>query len=122
MSAGRKYWTLREWREQFELQGEKCGKCGDADGPFIAEHENPNYFAPGKPSWIICLRCDKVKFPEDMKVIAHVKRLNGEARSQRERRADLRAKGVNPWPSRPFPNSKRVRVKSRAEIMGEVHG
>jgi len=120
MSAGRQYLTPRQWREKFEEQGEHCALCPNTEGPFIAEHEIPNYFQPGKPNRIICTTCDKPKTRKDRKDIAHVKRLNGETQSQYARREARKAEGRPPLlQGRGFPNS-RNRARTRAEIMGHA--
>ena len=115
MSAGRKYWTPREWREQFEAQDCACQECGNTEGPFIAEHELPNYFAPGKPSCILCKRCAAAKTTKDRGDIARCKRLNGETSSQASRRAERKSKGIVLWRSKPM--SLKRRPRTREEIL-----
>jgi hypothetical protein len=120
MTPGRQYLTDAQWKAMFEAQGCHCDLCPNTDGPFIAEHTNPNYYKPGKPDRIICVYCDKPKTAIDRKNIAHTKRLNGESRSQRTRREERKAKGLPPLlRGAPFP-SKKTRPRTASEILGEA--
>lgn len=83
----RLYLTQREYDEILERQGGKCcvRRCDRTEG-LIAEHSTPNALKPGKPDQLMCVSCHKVKTLKDVKAIAKVKRLNGQAMSQYERR------------------------------------
>lgn len=118
MSPGREYLTDLQWRTMFEAQGCKCAMpgCDNSTGPFIAEHSNPNYYKPGKPDWIICIYCDRPKTAQDRKNIAHTKRLNGEERSQFDRRQERKAKGLPPLLR--GGGFARSRPRTAIEIMG----
>ena len=107
MSAGRKYWTPKQWLDQFEKQGRSCFYCPETCGPFIAEHEIPNFFQPGKPSCILCKACAVEKTKADIADIAKAKRRAG-LTGQQARRAKRKAEGKGgSIPSRPFQQGHR---------------
>lgn len=93
MSAGRKYYTKKEWDAQLEKQGGECATCSST-GPFDADHETPNAWEPGKPTQLLCKPCHKAKTKLDVKKIYKVLRI------QKRARGEIRKK--KPIPSRGF--------------------
>lgn len=99
---GRLYLTAREFEVLLKKQNGACcvDDCEETEG-LIGEHSTPNTWRRAKPDQLMCRSCHKVKTLRDIKNIWKVKRLNGEALSQHERRrrygAQLRGR---PFPSR----------------------
>lgn len=119
MSAGRKYLNDRQWREMFEAQGCVCAVrgCGNATGPYEADHEIPNAIQPGLPTQIICVPCHRAKSRAQAPVIAKVRRLAGDTETQFERRKRLKSEGkYRPIPGGGFSKS---RPRTAEEIMGQ---
>lgn len=88
MSAGRKYLSPKAWKEIFEAQGCKCCVPGcESDGPFEAEHSNPNFYKPGAPDSIMCVAHHKEKTRRDKRSIAKTKRLIVKASGMKKRSA-----------------------------------
>jgi len=115
VSEGRQYWTPKQWRDQFEKQGCACAYCPETAGPFIAEHEIPNFFQPGKPSCILCKACAVAKTKLDMADIAKAKRRAG-LTGQQARLAKRKAEGKGgSIPSRPFQQGHRP-LQSRSSF------
>lgn len=94
----RLYLTQRERDELYELQGRKCcvEGCEESDN-LQAEHSTPEVWRHGKPDQLMCRTHHKIKTRSDIRKIWKVKRLNGEAMSQYERRnkfgSQLRGRG-----------------------------
>lgn len=113
------YLTDRQWREMFEAQGCMCARrgCGNTAGPFEADHEIPSAIGGGPPTQLLCRACHREKTRTDRTVIAKVKRLAGDTRTQYERRAQLKAEGKY----RPIagPRLGKARPRTAEEIMGE---
>lgn len=84
---GRLYLTQTEYDELFEQQGRKCcvKGCDESKG-LEAEHSTPEVWAHGKPDQLMCKAHHKIKTRSDIKKVWKVKRLNGAALSQYERR------------------------------------
>ena len=90
VSAGRKYYTQREYDAQLAKQNGVCATpgCGST-GPFDADHEIPNAWEPGKPSQLLCKPCHKEKTarvdaPRIAKVNRIRKKLAGLTRKKRK--------------------------------------
>lgn len=83
----RLYLTAREYEALLQKQNGVCcvEDCEESEG-LIGEHSTPNAWKRGKPDQLMCQSCHKVKTLRDIKAIWKVKRLNGEALSQYERR------------------------------------
>ncbi len=83
----RLYLTAREYEALLLKQGGTCcvDDCEETE-ELIGEHSTPNAWRRAKPDQLMCASCHKVKTLRDIKAIWKVKRLNGEARSQYERR------------------------------------
>lgn len=98
----RLYLTQREYDELYELQGRKCcvAGCKVSDG-LIGEHSTPEVWRHGKPDQLMCVAHHRIKTRSDIKKIWKVKRLNGEAMSQYERRKKFGAKLRGPGFWRP---------------------
>ena len=102
----RLYLTAREYEALLKKQNGACcvEDCEETEG-LIGEHSTPNTWRRAKPDQLMCKGCHKIKTLRDIKNIWKVKRLNGEALSQYERRnrygAQLR--------SRAFPEREPVR-------------
>jgi hypothetical protein len=101
----RLYLTAREYEALLLKQGGTC--CVDAceeSEDLIGEHSTPNAWRKAKPDQLMCATCHKVKTLRDIKAIWKVKRLNGEALSQyqRRRRYGTQLRG------RPFALSKQL--------------
>jgi len=84
---GRLYLTAREYEALLVKQGgvccvDDCDECED----LIGEHSTPNTWRRAKPDQLMCAKCHKVKTLRDIKAVWKVKRLNGAALSQYERR------------------------------------
>jgi hypothetical protein len=103
---GRLYLTAREYEALLEKQNGACcvDECEATEG-LIGEHSTPNTWRRAKPDQLMCARCHKVKTLRDIKNIWKVKRLNGEALSQYERRrrygAQLRGRPFQSRDERP---------------------
>lgn len=111
----RVYLTARGWAELFELQGEKCAKCEDAEGPFEADHSSLVAFGnEAPPDQILCVTCHKLKTRADRKKIAKANRISGKTKSQWN--GDRPKK---PWPSRPMSKKS---ARTRDEILGNSNG
>lgn len=84
----RLYLTAREYEALLKQQNGKCcvDDCDASDVSFIGEHSTPQSWRHGKPDQLMCAACHKVKTLRDIKAIWKVKRLNGAALSQYERR------------------------------------
>lgn len=108
---GRLYLTAREYETLLKKQNGICcvDDCDESED-LIGEHSTPNTWRRAKPDQLMCATCHKVKTLRDIKAIWKVKRLNGSALSQYERRKrygaqmsgrpfeDLRRKiGAGPW-------------------------
>jgi len=99
----RLYLTAREYEALLKKQrGACCVEGCEATDDLIGEHSTPNAWRRAKPDQLMCSSCHKIKTLRDMKNIWKVKRLNGAALSQYERRrrygAQLR--------SRPFQSPR----------------
>ena len=83
----RLYLTACEYKALLKRQGGQCcvGDCDETEG-LIGEHSTPNAWRKAKPDQLMCAKCHKVKTLRDIKAIWKVKRLNGAALSQYERR------------------------------------
>ncbi len=83
----RLYLTAREYEALLVKQDGKCciDDCEETDD-LIGEHSTPNAWRKAKPDQLMCAKCHKVKTLRDIKAIWKVKRLNGAALSQYERR------------------------------------
>lgn len=83
----RLYLTAREYEALLKKQNGACcvDDCEETEG-LIGEHSTPNTWRRAKPDQLMCAKCHKVKTLRDIKAIWKVKRLNGEALSQYERR------------------------------------
>jgi hypothetical protein len=83
----RLYLTAREYAALLKKQDGKCcvDEC-EAIEDLIGEHSTPNAWRKAKPDQLMCARCHKAKTLRDIKAIWKVKRLNGAALSQYERR------------------------------------
>ncbi|MCC6789670.1 MAG: hypothetical protein IT547_17695 [Hyphomonadaceae bacterium] len=83
----RLYLTAREYEALLKKQNGLCcvEDCEESDD-LIGEHSTPNTWRRAKPDQLMCGACHKVKTLLDIKAIWKVKRLNGEALSQYERR------------------------------------
>ena len=98
----RLYLTQREYDELYELQGHKCCVAGcDVGEELIGEHSTPEVWRHGKPDQLMCVAHHRIKTRSDIKKIWKVKRLNGEALSQYERRKKFAAKLRGPGFWRP---------------------
>jgi hypothetical protein len=83
----RLYLTAREYEALLLKQGGVC--CVDdceATEALIGEHSTPQAWRRAKPDQLMCAACHKIKTLRDIKTIWKVKRLNGAAPSQHERR------------------------------------
>jgi hypothetical protein len=83
----RLYLTAREYEALLLKQGGVCcvEDCEESED-LIGEHSTPNAWRRAKPDQLMCAKCHKVKTLRDIKAIWKVKRLNGSALSQYERR------------------------------------
>lgn len=83
----RLYLTAREYEALLVRQDGKCcvDDCEETED-LISEHSTPNAWRRAKPDQLMCAKCHKVKTLRDIKAIWKVKRLNGAALSQYERR------------------------------------
>lgn len=83
----RLYLTAREYEALLKKQNGICcvEDCEESEG-LIGEHSTPNTWRRAKPDQLMCAKCHKVKTLRDIKAIWKVKRLNGQALSQYERR------------------------------------
>ena len=83
----RLYLTAREYEALLKKQDGKCcvEDCEETED-LIGEHSTPNAWRRAKPDQLMCAKCHKVKTLRDIKAIWKVKRLNGAALSQYERR------------------------------------
>lgn len=83
----RLYLTAREYEALLLKQNGVCcvEDCTESEA-LIGEHSTPNAWRRGKPDRLMCAKCHKVKTLRDIKAIWKVKRLNGAAPSQYERR------------------------------------
>jgi len=84
---GRLYLTAREYEALLKKQNGACcvGDCEETEN-LIGEHSTPNAWRRAKPDQLMCKSCHKVKTLRDIQAIWKVKRLNGAALSQYERR------------------------------------
>jgi hypothetical protein len=87
LDMSRLYLTSREYEALLKKQNGACcvDECEETEG-LIGEHSTPNTWRRAKPDQLMCARCHKVKTLRDINKIWKVKRLNGEALSQYERR------------------------------------
>jgi hypothetical protein len=87
INMSRLYLTAREYEALLKQQGSACcvEDCEETED-LIGEHSTPNAWRRGKPDQLMCKACHKVKTLRDIKSIWKVKRINGEALSQYERR------------------------------------
>lgn len=83
----RLYLTAREYEALLEKQNGSCcvEDCEEIED-LIGEHSTPNAWKHAKPDQLMCKTCHKVKTLRDIQAIWKVKRLNGAAFSQYERR------------------------------------
>lgn len=83
----RLYLTAHEYEALLKKQNGACcvDECEETEG-LIGEHSTPNAWRKAKPDQLMCASCHKVKTLRDIKAIWKVKRLNGAALSQYERR------------------------------------
>lgn len=83
----RLYLTQREYDDLYKRQGRKCcvAGCTESEG-LTGEHSTPEKWRHTKPDQLMCVAHHKIKTKRDIKNIWKVKRLNGEALSQYERR------------------------------------
>lgn len=83
----RLYLTAREYEALLKKQNGVCcvEDCEEGEA-LIGEHSTPNAWRRAKPDQLMCAACHKVKTLRDIKAIWKVKRLNGSALSQYERR------------------------------------
>lgn len=83
----RLYLTAREYEALLKTQNGACcvDDCEEIEG-LIGEHSTPNTWRRAKPDQLMRAKCHKVKTLRDIKAICKVKRLNGAALSQYERR------------------------------------
>lgn len=83
----RLYLTAREYEALLLKQGGSCcvDGCEETEN-LIGEHSTPFTWRRAKPDQLMCTRCHKVKTLRDVKAIWKVKRLNGAALSQFDRR------------------------------------
>lgn len=94
----RLYLTQREYDELLEKQNGRCcvEGCEQSEG-LIGEHSTPEKWRHAKPDQLMCVAHHKIKTRSDIRRIWKVKRLNGEAMSQYERRkkfgSQLRGRG-----------------------------
>lgn len=94
----RLYLTQREYGALLARQGDRCcvEGCEETEG-LIGEHSTPRVWRHGKPDQLMCVAHHRIKTRSDIKKIWKVKRLNGAALSQYERRrkfgAQLRGRG-----------------------------
>lgn len=91
--SGRLYLTQREYDALLNAQGGACcvEGCDETEG-LQAEHSTPDVWRHGKPDQLMCAAHHKIKTRSDIKKIWKVKRLNGEAMSQYERRKKFGSK------------------------------
>lgn len=84
---GRLYLTRREYDELLHKQNGRCcvEGCQEIEG-LIGEHSTPEKWRHAKPDQLMCVAHHKIKTRSDIRKIWKVKRLNGEAMSQYERR------------------------------------
>jgi hypothetical protein len=83
----RLYLTAREYEGLLKKQnGICCVEDCEESQDLQAEHSSQTRGAEPNPTSPCCATCHKVKTLRDIKAIWKVKRLNGEALSQRERR------------------------------------
>ncbi|MEZ5997019.1 MAG: hypothetical protein R3C25_14845 [Hyphomonadaceae bacterium] len=97
----RLYLTAREFEALLKKQNGACcvEDCDESEG-LIGEHSTPNAWRRAKPDQLMCKSCHKIRTLRDIKKIWKVKRLNGAAPSQYDRR-----KRYGPQlRGRPFPN------------------
>jgi hypothetical protein len=102
LDMSRLYLTAREYGALLKKQGGACcvEDCEETED-LIGEHSTPNVWRRGKPDQLMCKACHKVKTLRDITRIWKVKRLNGAALSQYERR-----KRYGPqMRGRPFPRT-----------------
>lgn len=92
MSAGRKYYTKKEWDAQLEKQGGECATCSSI-GPFDADHETPNAWEPGKPTQLLCKPCHKAKTKLDVKKIAKVRRIQKREAGETKKKRKIQSPG-----------------------------
>ncbi|PZO55817.1 MAG: hypothetical protein DCF16_01730 [Alphaproteobacteria bacterium] len=87
LDMSRLYLTAHEYEALLLKQGGMCcvDECNTSDD-LIGEHSTPNTWRRAKPDQLMCANCHKVKTLRDIKAIWKVKRLNGVAPSQYERR------------------------------------
>jgi len=102
----RLYLTAREYEALLKKQNGACcvEDCEETEA-LIGEHSTPNTWRRAKPDQLMCKACHKIKTLRDIKNIWKVKRLNGEALSQYERRKRYGAQLC----SRAFPEPRPVR-------------
>ncbi|MFZ2031562.1 MAG: hypothetical protein WAU68_14715 [Vitreimonas sp.] len=83
----RLYLTAREYEALLKKQNGACcvDDCNETES-LIGEHSTPNAWRRAKPDQLMCPTCHKLKTLRDIKAIWKVKRLNGAALSQYERR------------------------------------
>lgn len=83
----RLYLTAREYEALLKKQNGACcvDDCEETEG-LIGEHSTPNAWRRAKPDQLMCRSCHKIKTLRDIKKIWKVKRLNGAALSQHDRR------------------------------------
>ena len=100
----RLYLTAREYEALLKKQNGACcvGDCEETEY-LIGEHSTPNAWRRAKPDQLMCASCHKVKTLRDIKAIWKVKRLNGAALSQYERRRRYGAQLLG----RPFTQAHR---------------
>jgi len=101
LTMSRLYLTAREYEALLKKQNGACcvDDCEETEG-LIGEHSTPNAWRRAKPDQLMCAGCHKVKTLRDIKAIWKVKRLNGEALSQYERRRRFGAQlGARPFQS-----------------------
>lgn len=81
------YLIAREYEALLKKQNGICcvQDCEESED-LIGEHSTPNTWRRTKPDQLMCAKCHKVKTLRDIKAIWKVKRLNGQALSQHERR------------------------------------
>lgn len=98
----RLFLTAREYEALLKKQnGVCCVKGCGSSKDLIAEHSTPNTWKRAKPDQLMCSVCHKAKTLRDIKAIWKVKRLNGDALSQHERRKrygpKLRSRSTWDW-------------------------
>ena len=115
MSAGRKYYTKKEWDAQLAAQGYLCATWGCiSEGPFDADHEIPNAWEPGKPTQLLCKPCHKAKTKADAKRIAKAERQagrKGQAARRKKNGPQLKSRGFDKTKTKKLGTGKVVERK-----------